>query len=143
MRRILPLCFLVSLSAYGATPVSTQYQHIQNTWNAPNSTYPDCSATVTTSCLSSYTYTATPPAGTGGPAITTVPNGGIASGAQVSYLWGPGGFLFCGTWNLSVVANYVDSSGASVSSSAVTATTAVSCPLAPSPVTGLNSTPAP
>lgn len=139
---LVAMIVLSPLAAHAATtaPVSTQYQHIANTWNAPNSTYPDCSATVTTLCLSSYTYTATPPANTGGPSVATVPNGGIGAGAQVSYTWGPGGFLYCGAWTLSVVANYVDSTGASVSSSADTANVTVQCPLAPSPATGLSGT---
>lgn len=142
MYKALPLALLCLLASLGtAQTLSNQYQHINNTWNAPNSTYPDCSTTVLKSCLNTYTYTAVPPSGS--TVIATVPNGSILAGAQVSYQWGPGSFLVCGTWNLSVVANYIDSTGAVVSSSADTAQTVVPCPLAASPATGLASTPAP
>jgi hypothetical protein len=132
---------VLAMAAHAATPMSTQYQHIKNTWVVPNSTYPNCSATVAVACLNSYTYTAVDP--NGSPNIVTLPNGGIASGASFGYTWGPGGFLYCGTWSTSVVVNYIDSTGASVSSTAISTTAAVACPLVPSPATGLGSTPAP
>lgn len=145
MRRIFAVIGLIgalALPAIAATPVaSTQYQHIKNTWNVPNSTYPDCSTTVTTSCLNTYTFTATDP--NGGANIVTVPNGGIAAGGAFTYSWGPGSYLYCGTWTTSVVANYLDSGGVAVSSSAISTTAAVPCPLVASPATGLVSTPAP
>lgn len=132
---------LAPFVAHAATPASTQYQHINATWNAPNSTYPDCSSTVTLNCLNTYTYTLTDP--NGSPSIITVPNGGIAAGGLVAYNWTPGGYLYCGTWTLSVVANFVDGSSQTVASSADTVNVAVSCPLVASPVTNLKGTPAP
>jgi hypothetical protein len=129
-----------ALFATAATPVSNQYTKIVSAWNAPASTYPDCSATVTTYCLSTYTFTATSP--TGSNAILTVANGGIPAGGAVSYTYAPGGYLYCGTWGISVTANFIDGSGAGVSSSPVAITLAVPCPLTPSPVTGLSATPA-
>lgn len=126
----------------GATtpPLSNQYQHIKNVWNAPNSTYPDCSATVTLGCLDTYTFTAVGPAG--GNNIITVANGAIPAGGLVTYIYGPGSFLYCGTWSTSVTANYRDDSGASVQSTPATATVNVPCPLVASPATNLISTPA-
>ncbi len=144
VQRMLPVLIGIALAlpAIAATaPASNQYQHIKNTWNVPGSAYPDCSTTVTTSCLSSYAFTAVDP--TGASNVATVPNGGIAAGGVVSYTWGPGGYLYCGTWSTSVVAVYLDSSGASVSSSPVTSTAAVPCPLVASPAADLVSTPAP
>lgn len=133
---------LVSLAHAATPPVSNKYQHIYYTWVAPNSTFPDCSATVTSSCLSNYTLSQTPPSGVA--AVTlTIANGSVAAGGTVSYVYGPGGFLYCGTWNVSVVANYLDEAGATVPSAAFPATVAVPCPLAASPVTGLLGTPAP
>lgn len=135
---------MYAASAFAATPVaSNKYQHISNTWNAPNSTYPDCTSIGSVACLDTYTFMAAPPAGTGGAtSIITVPNGGIAAGGVVSYLYGPGGYLYCGTWTVSVVANYRDDAGASVQSSADSATVVVPCPLTASPATNLVSTPA-
>jgi hypothetical protein len=133
---------MTAASVFGQTkPVSNQYQHINNTWNVPNSTYPDCTATVTLNCLSTYTYTATDPYGAA--SINTVPNGLLLAGATFAYNWTPGSFLYCGTWTASVVANYIDGSGAGVSSTADTVTVAVSCPLVASPVTNLKVTLAP
>jgi hypothetical protein len=145
MKKALPLLILCLVAAFAsaATPVaSNQYQHINYTWLAPNSTYPACSTTVTSSCLNNYTLTQAAPGGTSN-IILTVANGGVAAGGSVAYSYGPGGYLYCGTWGANVVANYLDSSGATVSSNAVATTVAVPCPLVASPATSLAGTPAP
>lgn len=133
---------MLAASLFSQTkPVSNQYQHINSTWNAPNSTYPDCSTTVTKDCLSSYTFSATDPFGAS--TLVTVPNGGIAAGGLVAYNWTPGSFLYCGGWTVSVVTNYIDDVGAGASSSAATVPATVSCPLVASPATNLKVTVAP
>jgi hypothetical protein len=142
MKQKLALALLLCAPAlHAATPPgSTQYQHINSTWSAPNTTYPVCSATVKTYCLSSYTLNNIDPYGN--PSIITVPNGGIPAGGAVSYSWTPGGYLYCGAWTVSVTANYLDGTGSGVTSSTVSTTVQVSCPLTPSPVTGLSAAPA-
>lgn len=115
------------------TPPASTYHTIAESWTAPvswngtGSSVP-CSATVTTYCVSGYTETITPPPGVTG---TTVVNA-----TTTSYSWAPGGPLYCGTWNISVVANWLDGSGAPAVSAPLTGTTVVSCPFIASPATG-------
>lgn len=137
MKKLFLLLAIASLAICAhAQTASNQYQHILSTWNVPNTTLPNCSASVTTNCLSSYTYTATDPYGH--PNIVTV---GLAStNGVVSYNFGPGGYLWSGTWNLSVVANYLDSTGATATSSATPAQVVVPAPFVPSPPSGLKGT---
>jgi hypothetical protein len=146
MKKALPLLILLAMAigvAHAATPtLSNKYQHISYTWNAPNSTYPNCSATVTSSCLNNYTLSQIMPSGAA--VLLTIPNGGVVAGGIVAYLYGTtGAYLQCGTWNANVVANYLDDTGATISSSPNATTLAVACPLVASPATGLVGNPTP
>jgi hypothetical protein len=146
MRKLLLLALLLVPTALLSQTASTQYQHIKSTWTQPNSTYPSCSATVTSSCLTGYSLILTPPTGTGTanaipPCTPTVASNCI--GNVLTYTWGPGGYLYAGTWNVSLAAVYLDPTGTLVSSSAVTTTTVVPSPFVPSPAGGVSATPVP
>lgn len=118
-------------------PPASIYHTITETWAAPanwNGTGPSipCSGTVTTLyCVSSYTETLTPPPGVAGSIILTVP------GSSVSNPWAPGGALYCGTWSISVVANWIDGTGTPVASAPLTGTTNVACPFTANPATAI------
>lgn len=143
MKRALPLflMFAALVACAGTqmraqTPSLSQYHTITEQWGAPASwngtgVSVPCSASVTTYCVSGYTETLTPPPGSPIGAILLTPSG-------VVYSWSPsgGGALYCGTWSVSIVANWLDGSGAPVSSAAITGTTPVPCPFTASPATG-------
>jgi hypothetical protein len=118
------------------TPAESIYHTINESWTAPvswNGTGPSvpCSATVTTYCVSGYTETLTPPVGVTGTNVLAV--------TTTSYSWSPGGALYCGTWTVSVVANWLDGNGVAAVSAPLTGITVVSCPFTASPATGLTS----
>lgn len=128
--------FLPAVFAQSVPPAS-QFHTITESWTAPvswngtGSSVP-CSATITTYCVSSYTETLTPPPGVPGGSV-------ILSVSGVSNAWAPGGALYCGTWGVSVVANWMDGNGSPASSLPLTGTVAVTCPFTASPATGLSS----
>jgi hypothetical protein len=138
-RSVLTLFAILALVAgcYAqSTPPASTYHTITESWTAPvswngtGSSVP-CSATVTTYCVASYTETITPPPGVTGTTVLTA--------TTTSYAWAPGGLLYCGTWNISVVANWLDGNGNAAVSAPLTGTTIVSCPFTASPATGLTS----
>jgi len=125
--------FALALSASAQTPALSQYHTITEQWGAPlswngsGSSVP-CSANVTSFCVHDYTETLTPP--TGSVVLLT------ASGT--TYSWSPtsGGALYCGTWTVSIVANWLDGSGNPVSSAPLVGSTVVPCPFVASPAVG-------
>lgn len=125
----------VSVKAQSVPPASA-YRTITESWTAPiswtgaGSSVP-CSVTVTTYCVSSYTETLTPPPGVTGSNVVTV------AATATTNDWTPGGALYCGTWGISVIANWLDGSGQAISSAPLTGTTLVACPFTASPATGL------
>lgn len=135
MKKLFLFLALASVSLSAQT-LSNKYQHIGNTWNAPNSTYPACSATVTSSCLRDYTFTAKDPTGK----VNSVTVGLTNTNGVVSYSWGPGGYLYVGSWQTSVVANYLDDTGAVVSTAPLASGVTVPAPFVASPPSGFTST---
>jgi hypothetical protein len=151
MKKILFLLalLLVPMSALSQT-TSDQYKNIKLAWTPP--TYATCNFTATppvnTACVNGYQAKFTPPSGTGGtlatvqPCTATVTTNCIGPGS--SYQWSPGGFLFSGTWGISLAAAYLDANGAQQFTAAVTTTVNVPLPFVPpGPVTGLGASPAP
>ncbi len=115
-----------SVPAQTLPPAST-FHTITYSWGAPAASV-NCSATVTTSCVSGYTLTVTPPAG--------VTGNNVFNTTALTQDFTPGGFLYCGTWNGSVIANWKSDTGASVPSAAISTTTQVACPFKANPATG-------
>lgn len=122
------LFVILFLAAFGIFTPTAQAQStgndggVQLNWTAPldsvTNTQPPtlCSGTVTKSCLNNYTATFTSPVtGAGAIAIT------VASNA-VTYTYRPGGKLFCGTWNFTLTANWVDNNGGAEASATVPGT---------------------
>jgi hypothetical protein len=122
---------------------------IQAAWIPPSGAV-QCSSTVTTSCLEGYTENLVPPAGqtvsvyvnlqttpecdpSASPAVT---QNCMASGGT-GYTWAPGGALFCGSWTVSLVANYLDAGGNAATSAAIQASVTEPCPFAPVSPSGL------
>jgi hypothetical protein len=146
MKRFSALLFvaLAVVAAHGQT-ASDKYQHIKSTWTAPNSTYPNCTSTVASSCLTGYALTFIAPAGVNPttaippcvPGVTTNCVGPVST-----YTWGPGGYLYAGTWNVSLTAVFLDSTGAQVQASPVVTTVVVPLPFVASPASSLVSAPA-
>ena len=132
LRRFMLLTTLAVSAALGchAQTASTQYQHIKTAWTAPTGTFQTCSTTVTTGCIKSYVETLTDP--TGKATQVQIPWG------QTSYSWTPGGFLLCGTWNLSLLIDYLDGNGVDTTTAAVSAQVTVSCPFVVSPPSGFS-----
>jgi hypothetical protein len=86
---------LCAVAVEGQT-ASNQYQHIAWKWIAPATSLPTCSAAVTQACVKDYVLTLTDPSSVAQTPITVAwPN--------TAYTYGPGGFLFCGTWKASMV----------------------------------------
>lgn len=134
MKRLLFLVFALAIAAHAQTPAASAFHTITTSWTAPvgwtgSGASAPCSSTVTNFCVSGYTETITPPAGVTGTAIVTM--------TATSYAWSPGGALYCGTYNVSIVANWLNGSGVAVASAPVTASAVVSCPFTASPATGL------
>jgi hypothetical protein len=138
MRKLLLIMLVCAIAPlmHAQTPPLSTYHTITEQWGAPASwngtgTSVPCSSTITSFCVSGYTETLTPPPGSPIGPILLTPSG-------VVYSWSPsaGGALYCGTWNVSIVANWLDGSGQPVSSSAITGSTIVPCPFTPSPATG-------
>lgn len=126
---MLALSLLAGAVHAQAVPAASIYKTLTATWSAPISSVP-CSATVTTNCVSGYTETITPPAGvTGTTAVTST---------TTSYAWSPGGLLYCGTWGISLVANWLDGSGAAATSAPITASAVAACPFIPNPATAVS-----
>ena len=95
-----------------------------------------CTTTLLTSCLKGYTATITPPVAGSTPIVVPI---GLVS----TYTWRPGGDLYCGTWSISLVANWLNASGVATPSTAVTGTAVEPCPFVASPVTGVSVKPVP
>lgn len=134
---IIALLVPTAALAQTTTPPASQYHTITEgwgqplNWNAAGNAVP-CSATLSTYCLSSFTETLTPPPGVSGTVILSV----AAGAGPYSNAWTPGGALYCGTWNVSVVANWMDGNGQPAASAPLTGTAVVSCPFTASPAAG-------
>lgn len=123
-----------SLHAYAQVPAAGVDHGLKATWNSP-SIY--CTTTTTSACIKDYTETITPPTGvTSGVIPLTVTSSSDVSGVVTSS-WKPGGTLFCGTWTVSVVANYLNFGGVAATSNPVSTTVLEPCPFVANPVTGL------
>jgi len=141
LRNLLPLLLLAAAIA-PAQQASTTLTQISNTWNAATGTggwanAPLCSATVTNTCLKDLSLSFTPPGQT---TADTVP--GIAATAT-SYVFKPGGFLYCSntaSWTVVLSANYLDAQG-NPAPKTQTATASVPCPFTPNPPSGLKPVP--
>lgn len=131
---VLLLMLFAAGTAMAQTPATGTDHGLSGTWGAPTG----YSSTLT---LNGYTATITPPTGvtgtiTVGQCSSTVTTNCIAA-AATTFVWKPGGVIYCGTWTISVVADYTDSSGNPQVSAPLTTTVAEACPLVVSPVTGL------
>lgn len=139
MKKILVSLAFLLLAGYSSAqtaPPLSQWHTITEGWAAPvnwNGTGVSlpCSGTVTTYCVDGYTETLTPPSGGGNSAILSVP------ATSTTEAYAPGGALYCGTWNISVVANWLDGNGIPETSAPLTGTTVVSCPFIAAPATSL------
>jgi hypothetical protein len=155
MKKVLPLivllAMLVGMSSASAQAVSDQYKHIKTIWTPP--AYPACNFTATTpvnaSCINGYQEVLTPPSPLTGtvtvPPCTATQTAGCI-GPVSTYQWGPtgGGFLYSGTWNVSLYVAYLDANGAQQFTAPVSTTVVVPNPFTPpSPATGLGASPAP
>lgn len=134
---VLVVALLLALSAHAQTPGAGTDHGISGSWSAPTG----YSSTLT---LNGYTATITPPPGvtssvTVGQCAAGATTNCIASGAT-TFTWKPGGVIYCGTWTISVVANYTDSVQGPEVSVPLTTTMTEACPLVLSPVTGLSAT---
>jgi len=128
MKKALPLLLLALACVLGsAQTTSTQYQHIGYSWTP--GTLAVCSTTLTKSCVKDYVLNVTDPTGAAQPTITV-------AYSLSSYTYGPGGFLYCGTWNASLAIEYLDETGAAKISLPATVATVVSCPFVVSPPSG-------
>jgi hypothetical protein len=137
MKRLLGMAVLLAavVTAHGQT-LSTQYQHIANTWNATAPlTVCTAGATAPTSCVKDYIITFTDPTGKSNPAVPF-------AYPATSYTWGPGGFLYCGSWQVNLVIEYYDDQGVAKTTAGNTSTAPVACPFTVSPPSGLKSVPA-
>lgn len=151
MKRLLFLVFALAIAAHAQAvpPFGAQHGWVLSFGEPAGTTqFPAvyCTSTVKTSCIVGYTALITPPVGAPGGVATIPPCSGTAttgcfssadySGTAVQYSWEPGGLLYCGTWGFSVVANWLDNSGAAVSSTSVTASGVESCPFVAGPPSG-------
>lgn len=132
---LLTLMLIPFVSAAQAVPPASSLHTISSTWVAPASwngsgASVPCSTTVTTFCVVDYSVTITPPSGAPGGSV-------VVSASGTSNVWTPGGFLYCGTWNVAVAANWKDGSGTLAVSAPLNGTAVVSCPFTASPATGL------
>lgn len=115
------------------------------TWTAPldsvtgNANPTLCTGAVTLACLSSYTASFQPPVTGLGSTTVTVANNVTA------YTWRPGGKLFCGSWSVSLIANWIDNLGHTSPSTAATTTVDEPCTVTtkPNPPTNLKAVLAP
>ena len=99
------------------------YTGINWAWSyTPTPGIPNCSTTITTNCFSGFKLTITPPSGSGG-SVTISPI--TLTQGLTSYLWSPGGNLYVGTWNASLVANGVGATTTTPLVSSATTTTVV------------------
>lgn len=142
----LSLCGVLASRAQAAPPLGTDHSIVAN-WTAPANQTP-CSSSITKSCLLGYTETITPPVGVSGNNV--IPNCSASvttsciGAAATSYTWTPvPGPLYSGTWNVSLVANYLDASGNPVASTAISTTVIEPVPFVAGPAIGLNVSTAP
>lgn len=138
MKRFLgvALLALAALATAGAQTLSSTNHTITWSWLQAGGGAPTCSITVTDSCGISYQLTWTDPTGkVGAPAVIAWP--------ALSYVYGPGGFLYCGTWQGSLTLTYKDDTGTVKTTAPTTGTAAVACPFVLSPPSGLKGNPAP
>lgn len=151
MKKIALFCLFAFAAVLShAQTQSNQYKHINTTWKG-NESYLACNFTATpavnAACINGYQITLTPPSGSGAPAVIPACTATVATncvGPGNSYSWAPGGFLYSGTWTVSIVLQYLDSSGAQQQLAGVTTTAVVPPPFVPpSPVTGPTATVAP
>lgn len=139
MKRILFLAALLLAFAVAGeaqtTPPASTFHTITTSWNVPASwtgiglSVPCNLPTVATFCVTGYTQTITSPPGVASTAIVTT--------TATGYTWTPGGALYCGTYGLSVVADWLNGSGVAVASAPLAGTVTVSCPFTAAPPTGL------
>lgn len=134
--RFAVFALLLTLAAVAsAQQLSTLYKNIDASWNAPTggTIQTACPATAPaagfSSCVKTYIETLTDP--TGG--INTVK---AAWGATTAH-FGPGGFLMCGNWNVSLVIDYFDEKGVEQTTAPLTGiATVAGCPFVVSPPSG-------
>lgn len=143
-----------SAIAQGTLPVppASQNHTVGGHWTAPENDAGtglavNCTSyggTATSNCVNGYTVTIIPPAGVPGaaPIVTNCANGATTNclkPGDTGFSWAPGGALYCGNWNYSVVANWLDETGTAVSSLSVTAPApgVAPCPFVASPVTAV------
>lgn len=102
-------------------------------------TYPMqyCSPTLKAACVESYTETLSVP-GTTQTVTQAIPAGSTdITGAFISHTWAPGGTLVCGTWNVSIVANWLDPKGVAIDSAALTGSVTEAVPFVAGPPAGV------
>ena len=157
MKTFLRIALVLMLAPLAfAQTASNQYKHINTAWTPPvigGNVYPACNFTanppVNTACVNGYEEILIPPTGTNGNTNTIPPCSATQTTLCMpwgisSYSWSPGGYLYVGTWNVSVSTAYLDSNGAQQFSAPLTGTVVVPNPTnPPNPVTGLNVTLAP
>ena len=136
MKRFLLLLALCAVPLHlKAQTASTQYQHIAYSWiQGPTLNVCTTGTTSPTSCVKDYALTLTDPSGK---ASSTIKFAYPAT----SYLYGPGGFLYCGTWQASLVIEYFDDKGVAQTTTPAINSTQVGCPFVVSPPSGFSGSP--
>lgn len=152
------ILFVAAVASAQVAPPAGSDTKITSKWGEPIGTvqWPAqyCApGSVTTACIQGYTLTLTPPAGVGAAVVIPTCAAGTTAtyppcippttGNTISYVWSPGGNLYCGTWGVSVAANWLDSSGNAISSAPLEVAVVEPCPFVASPATGLSATPTP
>jgi hypothetical protein len=132
----LAIALIVALSGTigMAQTQSTQYKHIANTWDAATPlTVCATGATAPISCVKDYIFTLTDPTAKSNTVTFAYP--------ATSYTWGPGGFLYCGTWQANLAIEYFDDQGTAKTTTGNGTTATVACPFTVSPPSGLKAVP--
>lgn len=141
---------MLALSAHGQ--LLSVDKTLTANFNQPASTqaYPMryCAASVADTCVNSYTETLVDPTGKSTTIVIPYSSTDI-SGTAIAHAYTPAGNLYCGTWGVSVVANWLDPSGKPVDSTALTGsvvamasggTSTNPCPFTGNPATSLKLT---
>jgi hypothetical protein len=95
-----------------------------------------CTPTLKTSCVAGYTEKLTDPATANVTTQLIMAGSTDIVGTAITHSWSPGGNLYCGTWGISIVANWFDNKGVAVDSSALTGSVQEPCPFVASPAKG-------